>query len=130
MGKVNKHLSPTCRAARSESIQRLPSAKLLRAIDDSDLDTCRKARNIKVSWLAWILLIVPATFAIFGDFLGDISLEIMTPTLWTGFVVGNDTAMQINPWMLYLFYGSIFAYFFVNYYILKPMKRRRTKKQN
>merc|ERR1711871_1573163 len=128
--RVSKHLSATCRAARAVAVQNLPSAQLLQTIDDYDISVCRDARKVRLSWIAWILLVVPASFAVFGDFWGDISLEIMTPTLWTGFLVGNDIALQINPYLLYLFYGVIFSLFIVNYYFLKPIKRRRLRNMN
>ena len=65
---------------------------------------CREAKSIRISWLAWFMLVVPAMIALLGDWWGDLGVEIIIPTLFTGFLIFNDMLMSMGLWAMLALY--------------------------
>jgi hypothetical protein len=63
-----QYLSGACRASRTEMIQSLPAARILRCVDDADVERCRTPENrgSRANWLAMLLLTVPTTIFVLG----------------------------------------------------------------
>ena len=124
--QVVQHVSGACRAAAQ--VPDLPAAALLMSMDDSDYINCRRSRNSKVGTIAFILIMIPVTFALLGETLGEFAMETFIPTLWCGFLIGNDMLLQISWLLLAAVYLGFLFYLYILYKIIKP--RRLSKRSN
>jgi len=124
--QVVQHISGACRAA--VQVPELPAAALLMSMDDSDLINCRRTRNSKVGTLAFVLIMIPLTFALLGETLGEFAMETFIPTIWCGFLIANDMLLQISWMLLAVVYLSFLFYLYVLYKYIKP--RRLSRRSN
>jgi hypothetical protein len=69
--RVCQHTSPTCRAARAVGAFDLPSSRLLRLLNDKDLQICQEARITREMVVIIVIISVPAVLAVFGDTVAD-----------------------------------------------------------
>jgi hypothetical protein len=123
--RVTQHLSPACRAARLPTIADLPSAAILRSIDDADVALCRAARtSTTVGFLAFTLLALPAVLLVFGDIAADQIVAITLSTIWTFFIYANTLLFALGALFITIIWTILPCAVFINNAILANAKRR------
>jgi hypothetical protein len=85
--RVCQHTSPTCRAARILDAYDLPSARLLRLVNDKDIQVCRQARITNELFIITMIIAVPALLAVMGDPVADQVLDVLLSTVLSGIAV-------------------------------------------
>eukprot|EP01038_Epipyxis_sp_PR26KG_P005612 gene5612-7752_t len=106
---IIQHLSPTCRAARLNITKELISAKILRKLNDIDIEKCKQNRSIRLQLLAALFLTIPILFSTLNESVGDVVTDIIIPGLFTGIVFINS----------YLFtYAGLVGVIIVNFFFI------------
>jgi len=128
--RICQHLSPSCRAARSLVAMRLPAAVLLRGMNDIDVALCRQNRSAGVGTIIFTILSVPIAIAALGtSYLQDLSIELIWVSIWSAFLLFNDTLAAVHPALL----AAVYAFFPLlclwHYWIRPSYVRRRQKKR-
>lgn len=107
--RVVQHLSATCRAARTHEACNLPSAQILRRLDDRDIQDCHENRSYKMGMLVFALVAIPSILAVVNDSLVESYVNVFVATVATGFLLVNNYLQQFG-WLIVLIpYIIIFA---------------------
>lgn len=86
--RVVQHMSPACRAARLNVSSGLASATILNQMDDLDWQVC-KIKHSKTVTVAVLVLLGPGALSVIHVLLGEMFLETMVSTLFSGFMIAN-----------------------------------------
>ena len=123
--RICQHMSGACRAAHTEELCELPSAKLLRELDDDDIAIVRQTRHKKVSVYWGVCLGIPAVIASFtSDFLSDLVQKFIPPLLVGGFLLINAVLADISIYAVTVPYVSLFAVYVYIHFIYHPARNR------
>lgn len=118
-----QHMSASCRAARVPALSSLPSSQLLMRIDDNDVSFCReKGRKTKLGWITTAIIAIPTALALTHDTIQESVLDIILPTFWSCFLIGNAYLYTVSPFAMVAPYVCIVAYLAYRYMYLKPRR--------
>jgi len=81
-----------------------PGARLLMSIDDIDVTNCRRLRNTKIGWVAFICLCTPILISFLGEFGGEFGISFFIPTIWTSFSIANTYFLGFNSGLFITFW--------------------------
>jgi hypothetical protein len=81
--RVAQFTVAACRVARSPSAHYLPSSRLLRLIDDTDIQNCKNPDRSKLHWILLTAIAVPAILAVIGEVPRDHLLDIVLASLFS-----------------------------------------------
>ena len=104
--RLVQHFSGACRAARALMLSSSPGARLLMSVDDIDVANCRRLRNTKIGWIAFLCLCTPILISFLGEFGGEFGISFFIPIMWTLFSVANtffqeySNGLFITFWMI------------------------------
>jgi hypothetical protein len=118
-------MSAACRAARSPKLSDLPSAQLLRQINDNDVALCRETRRSKLGLVASILIGIPTLLALTHESIQEAILDVVIPTLWSCFVIANSYLLSWSLYALIIPYALLALYLLHRQFVIIPRKQRR-----
>jgi hypothetical protein len=122
--RVVQHFSPTCRAARTYVAKELASARILRHIDDLDVERCREGRTGGIpSWMI-VLIAIPALANLISDGLGDTVIDNMVNMALTALILFGSFINDNGPSLIAIPCGFIALWWFYEYGVLAPSKSR------
>jgi len=111
--RLVQHFSGSCRAARALILGSSPGARLLMSVDDIDSASCRRLRNTKIGWVAFICLCTPVLVSFLGEFGGELGISFFIPTIWTSFSIANTYFLAFNSG-LFIFFWIIVGLILLN----------------
>ncbi|RYH22829.1 hypothetical protein EON65_18700 [archaeon] len=125
--KLGQHLSPACRVANLQSCADLPASKVLRGIDDEDLDVCRVSSNKRLKFMAASFLAVPVILGLFlGEGFGQVGVQAILPLAVFGFIIANFYLFVSSLAAFIVIYALLVAFYIWKYGIKKPaIKKQR-----
>jgi hypothetical protein len=97
--RVVQYMVPACRASRAEKVQGLAAAKLLRQLDDLDMEKCRDRRSWYIGTASFLLFAVPVALILFNESLGNQIIDTALGGVVTAFLIANSE--------LFLTFGNI-----------------------
>ena len=118
--RVCQHLSGACRAAHTQELWDLPSAKLLRELDDDDDVAIIKRTQHKKVAVHWSVLIgIPTVIVSItsSDIISDFIKQSIPPLLVGGFLLLNIVLMNISIYAMVVPYCTLFAILVYLYFI-------------
>ena len=112
---ICQHLLGACRVAYSHELKDLPSARLLRELDDDDIATVKQTKNIKFAVYWGILLSIPAMLASISGFMSDLFKKCIPALFVGGFLLANALLADISIYAVTIPYAliSIYAYLYL-----------------
>ena len=123
--RICQHMSGACRAAHTEELYDLPSARLLRELDDDDIAIVRQTRHKKVSVYWGFFLGVPALIAsLTSDIVSDLVQKCIPPLLVGGFLLLNAVLVDMSIYAVITPYVSLFVIYVYIYFIYHPARNR------
>jgi hypothetical protein len=117
--RVCQYTSPSCRAARTADAFELPASRLLRLVNDKDMQVCRQARVTNEMWIITLLIAIPALLAVLGDSLADQLLGTIISTLASGIALAFSYLQVFGVGILVIPVVLIAGYFLYRYGILR-----------
>ena len=102
--RLVQHFSGSCRAARALMLSSSPGARLLMSVDDIDVTNCRRLRNTKIGWVAFICLCTPILISFLGELGGEFGISFFIPTIWTSFSIANTFFLAFNSGLFISFW--------------------------
>lgn len=124
---VVQHMSASCRAAKKYELQNLISSKLLNRMDDTDAWKCKEGIHVNMGFIPFILLAGPILMSLINELLSDATLDIMLPSLFSGFLMFNQFLFDISPILVAVPYILAIIVWIWLYIFLKPSQRRIEK---
>ena len=119
-----QHLQPACRAARLQSVRRLPAAKVLRCVDDLAVQQCH-AGSKPLGLIVLVFLAVPITLALLNESVGDAMIDVILPGVFAAIVLLHSYLLGISILVMLTPLIAIVVYF----YLKRQRKLARRKKQ-
>ena len=118
-------MSGACRASHTEELYDLPSARLLRELDDDDMAIVRQTRHKKVSVYWGFFLGVPALIAsLTSDIVSDLIQKFIPPLLVGGFLLLNAVLADISIYAVTMPYLLLFVIYVYVYFIYHSARNR------
>ncbi len=109
--RVVQHMSPACRAARLQMADGLASAKILRQVDDIDLEVCQKSSHFRLMLLAIFLLWIPAAVSLVSVMMGELVLASTVPAVFSAFVIANYFMYSVSLVALIIIYVAVIWFY-------------------
>lgn len=125
--KVVQFTSAACRTARQSVCKDLPSATILKTLDDADALRCKEGSAVPLGVVSIILIAFPAIFALVSDVLSDIALDTALPSFFVGFLLANNFLYEISVFVLFVPYAVAASLGIWLYIVLHPSIRRVQK---
>jgi hypothetical protein len=127
--KIVQHFSGACRVARTRVAENLSTAKILRHIDDVDIEVCRLNGDVGMAILAVIVVSIPVAVGMLDFILGEIALDSALPAMFSMFLLGNYFIIQFGAIALAIPYIVLGGYYGWKHYVFAPAVRNiRTMK--
>ena len=120
---VVQHMSAACRASRKHP--HLPAAQLLMRVDDNDAALCQHNRDISLGWLMSLLIVIPTMLALSHETIQQGIMDILFPTMWCCFLLGNAYLYSVSPMLLAVPYCLVAAYLIHRYCYVIPSRHRK-----
>ena len=124
--RVVQHMSASCRAARKHP--ELPAAQLLMRVDDNDAALCQHNRDISLGWLMSMIIVIPTLLALSHETIQQGIMDIIFPTMWCCFLLGNAYLYSISPILLAGPYALLLLYICLRYCYFLPKRHRNMKR--
>ena len=127
--RVCQHLSEACRAAHTQELWSLLSARLLRELDDDDVAVIKRTQHKKVAVYWSVLIGIPTVIASItsSDLISDFIKQCIPPLLVGGFLLLNTVLADISIYAIIIPYCTLFAIMIYLYFIYYPAKKRWTE---
>jgi hypothetical protein len=93
--RVIQHMSAACRASHEKSLRTLPSAWLLRQVDDRDVAKCREGRLDYGSIIA-LLVVLPLSIMLLNETIGDVMIDSLIPSVFSGVLICGDAMLSVS----------------------------------
>ena len=122
---VVQHMSAACRAARKNPD--LPAAQLLMRVDDSDAALCQHNREISLGWLMSVVIAIPTLLALSHETVQQGIMDIVFPTMWCCFLLGNAYLFSISPILFAAPYIILIIVMCYRYCFLLPVRHKRAR---
>jgi hypothetical protein len=116
--RVCQYTSPACRAARTLDAFDLPAARVLRLVNDKDVQVCRQARITRELFIITLLIAIPAVLAVMGDPVADQVLDVLLSTSLSGITLFFNFLNGIGVLIMIIPIVIIVAYFLYRYGLL------------
>jgi hypothetical protein len=126
---VAQHMSASCRMARKPILCNLVASKILMLITDHDIALCREARLTRIGFFTRMVITLPTLLALSHKSVQECFLDVLIPTIWCFFVLGNVFLMHISPALMAAPYVFLLLVSLYRYGYLLPKKRRRRQYQ-
>jgi hypothetical protein len=123
--RITQHLSPACRAARRPQCDNLPSAQILKRIDDNDAAICMSNRTLNLGLIMSALIIIPTLLALSHETIQEGVMEILLPTVYCCFILANAYLLGISPYLLAAPYVAVGLALLYRYAYLLPSRHRK-----
>lgn len=124
--RVVQHMSAACRAARKNPD--LPASQLLMRVDDNDAALCQNNRDISLGWLMSMLIAIPTLLALSHESVQQGVMDVIFPTLWCCFLLGNAYLYSISPGLVVIPYCLLVLLLLYRYCIQLPRRHRNVKR--
>jgi hypothetical protein len=122
--KACQHLSGSCRAARFTELKDLVGARVLREVDDGDIEECKYRKHESFSLLAFTLISIPATISLFIPDAGTFIIESIIPSVVSSFILLNAELLRASVAAIVIPYVVGTALVVYVFYVYKPAKLR------
>jgi hypothetical protein len=122
---VAQHMSAACRVARNPILSNLVASKVLQQLSDNDVAACRGARSSRIGFWTKILITVPTVLALTHESVQQCFLDVLIPTMWCCFVLGNVHLYNISLVLMVVPYVLLLLLALYRYGYLRPKKKRR-----
>ena len=122
--RVVQYFSPACRAARSTSLFNLPSASLLRRMNDLDVEKCREKRMVAVGAVTFLLVVIPAVLALVTTSYITQMMDVLLYTLFSVFMLTTGVVYLISAQTVLIILCSVAGAVVYYYSIFAPGLRR------
>jgi hypothetical protein len=87
--RVVQHMSSTCRAARLAELHDVPMARVLRHIDDIDVEKCRESRTQYLGPFTYTIVVLTVSFVVLNQAAGDMIVDHEISSLISAFLLAN-----------------------------------------
>jgi hypothetical protein len=124
--RVVQHMSAACRAARKHPD--LPASQLLMRVDDNDAALCQHNREISFGWFMSVVIAIPTLLALSHESVQQGIMDIIFPTLWCCFLLGNAYLFFISPALVAVPYAIIVLFLLYRYCVQLPRRHRNAKR--
>ena len=117
--RICQHLLGSCRAAYNHEFKDLPSARLLRELDDDDIATVKQTKNKKFAVYWGVLLSIPAMLASIAGFMSGLFKKCIPALFVGGFLLANALLADISIYAVtipYVVLITIYAYLYLVFY--------------
>ena len=122
--RVCQHVLGSCRAAYSHELKDLPSARLLRELDDDDVATVKQTKNKKFAVYWGVLLSIPAMLASISDFMSDLIKKCIPALFVGGFLLANAVLADISIYAVTIPYAVLITVYAYLYLVFYPARNR------
>jgi hypothetical protein len=95
-------------------------------VDDNDAALCQHNREISFGWFMSVVIAIPTLLALSHESVQQGIMDIIFPTLWCCFLLGNAYLFSISPALFALPYTLLAMYMAYRYCYLLPHRRRET----
>jgi hypothetical protein len=109
---IVRYMSASCRTAWSPVGDKLAMAKVLRMMDERDIQKCRMYRDkqLRTSLVSLITLSPLIACVLFGNFGADLTFEFVVPIAGTGFIFVNTLLYTIAAFWVLVPYLALVTY--------------------
>ena len=122
--KVVQHLSGACRVSRMKIGLDLSAAKILRHMDDVDIEVCRLNRDVGMSTLAVVIVSIPVYVGALDFILGEIALDSALPAMFSMFLLGNYFLLTLGVIALVIPYLLLGGFYTWRHFVVIPAIRK------
>ena len=122
--KVVQHLSGACRVSRMKVAKDLSTAKILRHIDDVDIEVCRLNRDVGMATLAIIIVSIPVYVGAADFILGEIALDSALPAMFSMYLLGNYFLLSLSVIALVIPYLILAGFYGWRHFVVIPAIRK------
>lgn len=122
--RVVQTLSPACRAARTFAAKTLASAKILRHLDDLDVERCRDGRTSRMGTIIFFLVAVPAVAALINEGIASTVFDLVSNMFVTAVVIVGSSLNDVGPKILVIPFVFLSTYLIYRFFILGPATQR------
>lgn len=110
--RIVQFVSPSCRASRRQRLSRLNAAKILRCMDDIDVDYCRRQGRTPFSAVLMVVVALPGLVNIATHSFADFTLRLVLPSMvsfaFVGFYFAYSTSLILCVLLLIFVVSSSF----------------------
>jgi hypothetical protein len=107
---VVQHLSPACRAANKKRLYDMPSAAVLRQLDDVDFAKCREHRFFYAGILLLVMVALPAILSMISEMVLDQLMDLILASFYGMLSLGATTLYDYSHVLLALLVSFVAAY--------------------
>ena len=123
--RLCQHMQGACRASHTQELWELPSARLLRELDDDDIATIKQTKHKKVAVYWTVLLGIPIVLSsVTSDFISDIFKECIPPLIVGAVLLLNAILANISIYLVTIPYIVLVTVYFYYYLVYQPAKKR------
>jgi len=122
--RVVQTLSPACRAARTFAAKSLASAKILRHLDDLDVERCRDGRTSRMGAILFFLVAIPAVASFVNDGFAETILDTVSNMFVTVIILVGSALNDVGAEILVIPFVFLAAYLIYRFFVLGPATRR------
>jgi hypothetical protein len=121
---IVQHTSVACRAARMRLVYEFPSAYILREMSDLDVQCCRDRKGVGFGTVLFIIVGIPALIGLVSELGIDNLMEVVVPSVFTGFIIVNNVLLAVSPVVLAIPYIILASFLLYQFGILGPSLKR------
>ena len=121
---VVQHFSPSCRAARTSVLSKLPASAILRSITDDDVEKCKEHKNFNLGSIIFYTIMLAAVVAALNEILIDQLLTFILSSMLLAFLLVNTKLLAISPILLAVIYLVIGGAILYNLFVFIPSVKR------
>jgi len=122
--RVVQHFSASCRAARTFTAKDLASARILRHVDDLDVERCRESSTGGIPLWMVVLIAIPAVANMINESIGDTVVDSLVNMFLVAIILFGTFINDNGPALLAIPCGFVGAWLFYEHCILAPAKSR------
>lgn len=122
--RVCQRLSASCRAARLHKCKILPSAYILRQIDDIDVHNCKSGSNFTLGILIFAAVAIPGYMVAVNESAGSTLVDYMLTVFVGALTLGFSLLLSKGVELFIIPFVVVAAYYAYKIFILHPAIRR------
>lgn len=124
INRIFQRYSGACRAAHFAEVDYLAASKVLKEVNDDDIEECHLANSNSFSLFASLLFAFPAALSKLSYKFSTIFFQAMILSLVTVFLLVNSVLFSVSAVTLGLLYGLASAFYLYTVFIFRPAKNR------
>jgi hypothetical protein len=126
--RVIQHLSGACRVSRYNRLANLFAARVLRTIDDVDIENCKDTQPVSLPTIVIVFIIIPGLVGtIVGDYFSKFVFDSVFISWSSGFLLANAYLLKISPLLLMTPYLIVLLLIIWKLGILQPLIHRHRR---